>query len=427
MAPKICSIVAEKGGDPTLELLASAEDDRRLEMIASLRIISRDPNGALDEIASIAARVFDVPSALITAGFPEGEWRQGQYGLPPGFAISHDTPEPFVVGILDPPPSGAIVGSDINAASALGGAALASSGAHFFAGVPVIASDGRALGTLCILDSVPRKFSRKDLELLNALAARSVDEIELRVERNLAEKQLEHAERRNRQKAEILVTTAHELKNPLTVIKGISTMLAADPKFPLDMRTEFMRTISKQVDRMIRMIDETLDLEKLESGIGIHLYRQEVDLQERLANVVEFYEAASPRHKIKLERNRQPIKIMLDRDRFDQVLYNLVGNAVKYSPNGGTVTIRSQALPDAIEIIVTDEGLGLTPDQIARLFSRYSRVHTDTAPHIKGTGLGLYLTHKVVEAHGGEVWVESQPGSGSHFHVKLPVHPASGS
>ncbi len=421
------SAPSEKESAPPLDATHSAEDDRRVEMIASLRITSRDPNGALDEIAAVAARVFEVPSALITASFAEGNWCQGQYGLPPGFAISDDSPAPFVVGILDHSAAATIVVSDLKEDPTLGKAGLASTGARFFAGVPVIASDGRALGTLCILDSVPRRFSRKDLELLNSLAARSVDEIELRMERNLAEKQLEDAEARNRQKTELMASTAHELKNPLTVIKGISSMLAADPKFPLDMRTEFMRTISKQVDRMIRMIDETLDLEKLESGAGIHLYHQEVDLQERLSNVVEFYEAARPRHKIKLERNRQPIKIMLDRDRFDQVLFNLVGNAVKYSPNGGTVTIRSQTLPDSVQITISDEGLGLTPEQIARLFGRYSRVHTDSAPHIKGSGLGLYLTHELVEAHGGEIWVESQPGMGSHFHVKLPLRPAGGS
>ena len=407
--------------EPPVHSTSIANHARQLEAIASLRIASREPNAALDEIAVATARIFDVPSILINVGLEESEWYQGQYGLPPGFIISKDAPTAFAVSDADSIHR-TLSFPEVIEDTALCRTEIADSlGARFYAGIPLVTVEGKAAGTLCILDSQPRKFTDTDMEILHALGSRALDEIELRAARDRAERDRQHADERSREKAELVAVTAHELKNPLTIIKGISTMLAADPKFPLAMRTEFMQTISRQVDRMLRIIDETLDLASLETGGDIHLTLQEIDLGERLINVANFYDAASPRHQVTTQLARGSHAIFADRDKLDQVLFNIVGNAVKYSPDGGKVSIRSELRADLVHITIIDDGLGMTAEQVSRLFGRFVRHHAQTAPQIKGTGLGLYLAKHLVDAHLGRLWVESQPGAGSRFHLELPL------
>ena len=405
-----------EGGSPRIYLGRDPEHERRLEMVVAFRVASRDANQALDEIAAAATRIFDVPSAFINISVEESEWYHGQHGLPAGFSVGSETPLTIGKPTSRTTPS----------AEVMEDAALCQPqrerflGARFYAGVPLVVEDGKVAGTLTILDSRPRQFTDGDLEILYALGSRAIDEVDLRAARERAEKERLYAERRSREKSDLAAVTAHELKNPLTVIKGISVLLEADPKFPLVMRTEFMHTITRQVDRMLRIIDETLDLGRLENGCELCLNRERIDLAERLINVASFYDAASPRHRVTARLLNGSHSVLADRDKMDQVFFNLVSNAVKYSPEGGEVTICSELLPGSLHVTVTDQGLGMTGEQVARLFGRFTRFHIDVAPEIKGTGLGLYLTKALVDAHHGKIWVETEPGVGSRFHVELP-------
>jgi two-component system sensor histidine kinase VicK len=114
-------------------------------------------------------------------------------------------------------------------------------------------------------------------------------------------------------------------------------------------------------------------------------------------------------------------QISVDRDKIVQVIKNLISNAIKYSPSGGVVTIKSAVLDETIQLMFQDQGIGLTQEAINHIFERYQRVNSGATRHIKGTGLGLPITRQIIEMHNGRIWVESMPNHGSTFYVELPI------
>lgn len=177
--------------------------------------------------------------------------------------------------------------------------------------------------------------------------------------------------------------------------------------------------------RMRRLLDDLRDASQIGSGT-FSVHPCPVDLTAVVEQVRETYAGASqPRITLNVRADREDLRGEWDEERISQVLTNIVSNAVKYSPEGSDVTItlatscRLQGAARAAEIRVTDHGPGLTPEQIARLFQPFSRLHQENAT--KGTGLGLYISKGIVEAHGGQIWVESSPGSSSTFCIALPL------
>ena len=208
----------------------------------------------------------------------------------------------------------------------------------------------------------------------------------------------------------------HEFRTALTGIQGFSELLAEQDFDDAEVK-EFAREIHNEGDRLTRMISEMLDLDRMESG-RMTMRSADVDVNEVLSdtiarasssNLVEFKSDLDP---------RLPI-VTGDRDRLVQVVSNLVNNAVKYSPEGGTVTLSSRAEGAYALITVADTGLGIPPDEIGHVFERFRRVRSGAAQSIAGTGLGLTIVKQIVEMHGGKIWVESAMGHGSAFHFTM--------
>jgi signal transduction histidine kinase len=345
---------------------------------------------------------------LIDLATPHAGWLRGQYGLPAEFRPG-DPPE-----LPDGVPH--ILTSRLED--------LPGSECHFYAGVPLTSHDGQAAGMLYLLDRAPRQFSTQDIEALHALGARAVDEVSVRVDRDRMAHELEQAEERDRERIEFVSWTAHELKNPLTVIKSISTLLEADPRFPLQMRAELMRTVSSQADQMLRTLDMALTLARLDSGLPVVLNSRDVDVTACLNAVAKLY--TGPKHNIRVIEAPDARIMHADAERLNQILHGLVSNAVKFSPGGGPITITTSGGGGWLQITVEDAGLGIPKGQFDRLFEKYSRLHTGTAPHIKGAGIGLYLCKALVEAHSGAIWAENRDGPGARFHVRIPRQPIGG-
>ena len=139
-----------------------------------------------------------------------------------------------------------------------------------------------------------------------------------------------------------------------------------------------------------------------------------------IEEVVAFESSSSDRHQFRVDVPPDLPPLFADRDKFYQILVNLVNNAVKYSARGGTVTISAREQDGEIVFSVTDEGIGISPADMSHLFQKYRRVRTGTTQRVAGTGLGLYLTKRLVEAHGGRIWAESEPGHGATFSFALP-------
>jgi PAS domain S-box-containing protein len=225
-------------------------------------------------------------------------------------------------------------------------------------------------------------------------------------------------EKLDRTKTEFLSIVSHEFRTALTGIQGFSELIRDGGLEPDEVRA-YGGYIFNDADRVNRLIGDMLDLDRMESG-RMSIRTSDVDINEVLGDAIA-RAGSSPTVDFKADLDpRLPI-VVGDRDRLVQVVSNLVNNAVKYSPDGGTVTLSSRVEGGFALVSVTDTGVGIPPDEIAHVFERFRRVRSGAAQSIPGTGLGLTIVKQIVEMHGGKIWVESAVGHGSAFHFTLPL------
>ncbi len=260
-------------------------------------------------------------------------------------------------------------------------------------------------------------FSDDDLNLLQAMAGEATVAIEnLRLHEELKranEKLTEY----DRMKSEFVAIVAHDFRKPLMAIRGFAELVLGEASLPEESRQEFMRTVIAETDGLAALANDTLLITQIETG-QFQFRWSEIDLGRF---ILEAMPLGLSEHSVLLDIPPQFPKIVADADRLHQVLTNLVNNAVKYSPSGGSINIRCrQRGSDHVVIEVLDHGLGIPQEQIGNLFQKFSRVHSDEHMRIQGTGLGLYICRLIVEGHGGQIWVESQIGKGSTFGLVLP-------
>jgi len=225
-----------------------------------------------------------------------------------------------------------------------------------------------------------------------------------------------------RMKSEFVSTVSHELRTPLTSIKGfIRTLLDdTDGYYDRDTQMEFYNIIDAECDRLVRLISDLLNLSRIESGRALDLVLSEFDLAEVINQVVESQRSYTHRHEFEIIVQDDLSNFTADRDKIDQILTNLLSNAIKYSPDGGKITVHARDVGDNVAVSISDEGIGVPEEQISRLFTRFHRVDSRDSRKQYGTGIGLHLVKHLVEAHKGEVSVESELGAGSTFTFVLP-------
>ena len=211
---------------------------------------------------------------------------------------------------------------------------------------------------------------------------------------------------------------SHEFRTALVGISGFSEMIR-DEDVSLEEAKTYAGDINKDADRLNRMINDMLDLDRIEAG-HLTLHPQPVDLNSLLQDAVDRARASSARHVFKSTLDPLQPSVLADPDRIAQVVANLLSNAIKYSPDGGEIVVGSVARDGHVDVSVRDHGLGIAPDFLQRLFSRYER-YEKTSNKIIGTGLGLAITRQIVEMHSGKIWVNSELGAGSDFHFTLPL------
>lgn len=213
---------------------------------------------------------------------------------------------------------------------------------------------------------------------------------------------------------------SHELKTPVTIIRGYAeALLRPDAQWNEETLREGLSAIVEESEHLNRLIDDLLDASRLQAG-ALPLQIEEVALDELAERVVRRFQAQTDRHSLATRFPPDFPVVPGDPHRLEQVLSNLVSNAIKYSPDGGRIRVRGQVRPDEVVITVTDEGIGIPAAQQAYIFEPFYRVDDSASRTTEGVGLGLYLAKAIVEAHGGRIWVESEPGKGSAFSFALP-------
>jgi signal transduction histidine kinase len=238
----------------------------------------------------------------------------------------------------------------------------------------------------------------------------------------------------DRLKSELLQTVSHELRTPLGAIKGFTTtLLEHDRHLSREEKTEFLEIIDQESDRLRGLIEDLLDMSKIEAGV-LQLDRQAVSLAKLVADAVKTVSSHSPEHRFEAS---VPTDLFADADsrRVRQVVHNLLENAVKYSPDGGTIAVSAARVDGAkgqgaergvpggsyVAISVRDQGIGIARNELSRVFDRFHRVDSDVGRRVGGSGLGLAICRGIVEAHNGRIWAESEPGHGSTFSFTLPL------
>jgi PAS domain S-box-containing protein len=229
----------------------------------------------------------------------------------------------------------------------------------------------------------------------------------------------------NQAKSDFVSIVSHEFRTPLTVIQGFSEMLRDEEIDPEEIK-EYAGDINTEAVRLNRMINDLLDLERMESG-RMTLHRQATDLNSVIRDVVERMRPNAPGHTLALDLDPALPIFEGDQDKLVQVLTNLLHNAVKYSPDGGEVLVASRGEGPLAHVAVHDQGLGIPADALETIFERYARIESAANRHIQGTGLGLPIVRQIVEMHGGRVWAESTLGTGSVFHITIPLDGLPGS
>ena len=265
----------------------------------------------------------------------------------------------------------------------------------------------------------PTVFSESDLPFVQTIS----DLIALAIDRDRLAAQADEVreERRaERMRSEVLATLSHELRMPLTAIQGYSSaLLLDDVDWSEEKREKFLRMIEDESENMQSMLKDILDSSLIDVDQLI-LERQSVRFQHFARDVAEEMQQRTETHRIIVDFPEKFPILEIDPRWTKQVFRNILDNAIKYSPEGGLIVIRGEERPSDVVIMVADQGIGISPEDLIPLFERYFRVRSAASLHIPGTGLGLPIARAIVEGHGGRIWAESNLGEGTTIYFSLP-------
>jgi len=253
------------------------------------------------------------------------------------------------------------------------------------------------------------KFDRRHEEDMSEISK----EVE---ERKAAEQKLSEM---NALKDEFISIAAHELRTPLTVMRGYSELLIDGTNIGVAEKVEGLQVIRDKAIALGRVVDEFLDVSRLESGLPISIKPTKVNISGVAKEVVKQLQKNDDRNNFKFYFDNENIEIVADKDRLCQIFENLIGNAIKYSQEGSSIMVKGEIILEQYKVTIADNGIGMSPDEQKKIFQKYYRVNSNDRP-AGGLGIGLYLVKNIIDLHGGKIWVESSLGNGTQFFFTLP-------
>ncbi|MEO7150227.1 MAG: GAF domain-containing protein [Burkholderiaceae bacterium] len=285
--------------------------------------------------------------------------------------------------------------------------------------------EGRTIGSIHVTRQPPAPFSPKEIGLLKTFADQAVIAIQNARLFNEIQQKSHQLEVANQHKSEFLANMSHELRTPLNAIIGFSEVLVEGLFGELNPKQlDYLQDIHSSGRHLLSLINDILDLSKIEAG-RMDLELDTFDVEQVLANAMTLVRERAQRHGIALALEVAPGlgDLRADQRKVKQILVNLLSNAVKFTPDGGRVVVRAQWVGDAFEVAVSDTGVGIAAADHEAVFEEFRQVGRHYDSRHEGTGLGLALTRRFVELHGGSIRLDSEPGRGSTFTVTLPRQP----
>lgn len=402
------------------------DENTRLNVLKSYDILDTEPQQIYDDITLIASQICKVPIALISLIDENRQWFKSKIGLeatetPREYAFcSHAIENPSELFII----KDALEDSRFNSNPLV----IDNPHIRFYAGAPLVTPDGFALGTLCVIDQVPRELSDEQLNALAALQRNVVTAFELRKslkEIKLAKDALTKSEAQLREinatKDRFFSIIAHDLKNPLGSFKEITNYLAESYNdFSEADKIEFLNLMKDSSQNLYALLENLLEWSSSQRG-SIQFDPTDLNLYLLSKDVVNLLKPTADKKKIAIQNDFNPsIMLYADSNMLNTVLRNLISNAIKFTPEQGTIKLNAAMEQEKCVISVSDSGLGMTAETIEKLFKIDSQLTTLGTNKEKGTGLGLILCKEFVEKHGGKIWVKSELGKGSTFYFTLP-------
>jgi signal transduction histidine kinase len=398
-----------------------ANETERLLALKQCEILLHPSDGIFDRITALAARTFNVPISVIGIVNADRIRLASRYGLKtteirfgpgcPATAMLRDAPH---------------IVEDMRVDTGLLTKMLAAevTGMRFYAGAPLITTDGFNLGALWIIDREPRVLNEKEIASLQDLAYLIMDRLEsnLTSTRTLVQIVRNKAaiKKTSLEQAEIISSMSHELRTPLNAILGFAQLMEMGNPPPTPSQKISIDHILESGWYLLSLINQILHSASIESG-ELSLSQTTLSLFNILQECQTMIKSQAQKKNIKLNfpRYKLPVYVLADETKLKQVLINLLTNAIKYNREGGNVTVEYfQNDSGMTRISIQDTGLGLTQEQIDKLFQPFNRLGRETGSE-EGTGIGLVVTKKLVEFMGGEIGVESSATVGSTFWVDL--------
>lgn len=427
-------------------VVAALADQERLAALRAADLLDAAPEPQLDRLTRLAARTLGCPIALISVLDEQRHICKSVHGLPEPWASRRELPLTysycqFVVALGEP----FIIADARQHPLTRRSPSVQALGAVAYAGMPLRLEGRHVLGALAAVDAHPREWQADELDLLRDLADAVMEAIEARLEaRRLrarlaeaergasAEQQVERDAKRDmerdakqdveRDKDEFLALVAHELRTPLTSLKMQTQMILRQLSQGGTLSQPPMARMQQAVARIERLVNSLVETSRIQSH-ELELEVASCDLHQLCIAAAQEQREASGRA-IELDLPDQPCVVRCDADRVEQVLDNLLSNALKYSPPSESVRLELRCQVNQAEVHVRDRGAGVPEDALPHVFDRFyraPRVEVQSGSHV-GLGLGLFISRQIVERHGGRIWVESAVGSGSTFAFALPLN-----
>ncbi|WP_051228155.1 GAF domain-containing hybrid sensor histidine kinase/response regulator [Oceanospirillum beijerinckii] len=396
---------------------ASLPDDekQRLDALYDYDILDTEAEKVFDDLTQLASEICGTPIALISLIDPNRQWFKSAVGLDASETsrdiafCSHAILQRQVFEIPDATQDDRFFDNPL---------VTGDPNIRFYAGAQLVTPDGYALGTLCAISDQPKTLTEQQRNALEILSREVVSQLELR-------KKVRQLEEASQHKTDFLSNMSHEVRNPINGILGTLLLLQDTPLSPG--QANLVNLSIKSSESLLAIVNNVLDLSKIEAGM-IELESTEFDLLSLLGDIAASHAVRADEKSLELicpDCYLEPSWVTGDPLRIRQILNNLVGNAIKFTDQG---QIHVSVFPEtqsnnqvSMRFEVRDSGIGLTEEQIGKLFNRYAQAECSTSRKHGGTGLGLVISKQLVEAMGGEIGVESMPGEGTTFWFTLPM------
>ena len=421
----------------------SATEVDRLAALHGLDILDSGPEEEFDALIRVASLVCEVPISLISLVDSERQWFKANLGLPGVFETSRDVA--FCAHAILDDKLFEVPDAKLDTRFADNPLVTDAPDIRFYAGAPIVLSDGSRIGTLCVIDREPRQLSATQREIVNNLALAAAHAMEGRrairaaqrhaaelatSERSLKEAR-DSAQAANIAKSRFLATMSHEIRTPLNGVLGMAQLLLARG-LPESDRISYAQTILTSGNTLLVLLNDILDLSKIEAG-KLQLEARAIEVAALLSSTRNLFAGAAQAKGLQLDFEWVgPAHqcYLGDAHRLGQMLSNLVGNAIKFTASGSVrmacAELSRQNGRALLEFSVTDSGIGIAQEDIGLLFKPFSQTDSSITREFGGSGLGLSLVRTLAQAMGGEVGVSSKPGSGTRFWFKVQADVVSG-